>query len=371
MKPKILTIVSRMNLGGIAVVVTETINGTSDKYEHLLVTGRCAKNEIEYLNNHKLDSNVIYLQNLQRKIGLFSELFAIIEIIRIIKKYKPNIIHTHASKAGFSGRIAALISNSNAKRIHTFHGHILFGYFPKVISNILIFIERFLARNTHTLIAVSQTSKNELLTLKIGKPNQWQVIPLGVNGNLNSLAKKTFELQNQINLVWVGRFEEVKNPILAIDAVNEFSKLNPKIKIKFRMVGDGNLLTECKSYAAKSNLEIVFTGWLEIPFELSDDLLLMTSKNEGFGLVILEAGLRGIPTVSTAIPVAKEIIDNGISGFISEANPKAIAEKISEIVASPSHYLEVTQNISRIVVNKFGLQKMLNDYYKLFDTFLN
>jgi glycosyltransferase involved in cell wall biosynthesis len=370
MKPKILTIVSRMNLGGIAVVVTETLNGTNDKYQHMLVTGRCAKNEIDYLDSHKIDSEVIYLNNLKRRVGFLSEIFVIVRLVKIIKNFNPEIIHTHASKAGFSGRLAALISFSNAKRIHTFHGHILFGYFPKFVSNLLIFIERILARFTHKLIAVSESSKRELLNLKIGTADKWIVIPLGVNEKLNNKIKSARDLRNGVNLVWIGRFEPIKNPLLAIESLKELRKLNPEISMNLRMVGDGNLLAECKKYATDSELKITFTGWTNTPFDYKDDLLLMTSSNEGFGLVVIEAGSKGIPTLSTQIPAVSEIIENGVSGFISPADPKAFAEKLLEVLSKPEFFEGVSQNIFNLVNKKYSLSRMLDSYYKLYNFIL-
>ena len=369
MNKSILTVVSRMNLGGVAVVITNIINGTTLEYKHTLVTGICDKNEIDYLDDHKISAEKIYLNSLGRKIRFYNDVKSLFILTKLIRNLKPDIVHTHASKAGLIGRLAATFARTKSIRVHTFHGHILKNYFGFINSYIFKTIEKFLALNTERLIAVSHSVKDELQALKIGVGKSWSVIPIGIN----KLPKSYFEQKNcndNFELFWIGRFEEIKNPMLAIKAFKLFSNLYPEHKIRFTMVGNGSQFLMCKNFAKHFGLNINFAGWDANPFKFRFDLLLITSRNEGFGLVMLEAASRGIATLSTRVPAIEEFIENEVSGYLVENVDIQIANKIDWILRNPQVHENVASNARTIAESKFSNEKMIEAYNTLYNELL-
>ena len=358
-----------MNLGGVAVVITNIINGTTNEFKHTLVTGICDKNEIDYLNNQKISAEKIYLNSLGRKIKFYNDFKSLFILTKLIRNLKPDIVHTHASKAGLIGRLATIFAGTKSIKVHTFHGHILTNYFGFINSCIFKTIERILAINTDRLIAVSHSVKNELQALKIGVGNSWSVIPIGIN----KLPKSNFEpksCKDNFELFWIGRFEEIKNPMLAIKAFKLFSNLYPEHKIRFTMVGNGSQFLICKKFAKNCGLNINFAGWDANPFKSRFDLLLITSRNEGFGLVMLEAASRGIATLSTRIPAIEEFIENEVSGYLVDNTDIQIANKLDWILRNPLVHEKVANNARNIAESKFSNEKMIETYEILYNELL-
>jgi hypothetical protein len=172
-----MQVIARMNLGGPAVPVADLMrNFDPGEVNPVLVTGYCDENEADYLDEVARDVVAIRLPGFGRSISIVRDLNAFLLLIREIRKFKPNVIHTHTAKAGVLGRLAGLIAAPQAKRVHTFHGHLLHGYFGVGKTRIVIIVERFLARKTHRLVAIGNKVKNDLLEVGIGNESQYEVI---------------------------------------------------------------------------------------------------------------------------------------------------------------------------------------------------
>ncbi|MEY4384296.1 MAG: hypothetical protein RI995_1838 [Bacteroidota bacterium] len=366
MKPKIVTIVSRMNLGGIAKIIAQVINETNSEFEHILITGKCAENEIDYLKSNIVNCQIIYVETLGRKIGITSDIRALLTITKLLKKINPKIIHTHASKAGVLGRVSGKLSGLGPRIIHTYHGHVIQGYFNLFANLIILNIERFLAKSTDYLIAVSNSVKEELLSKNVGIESQWKVIFPGIDA---ATSFKKFINKDKLNLLWIGRFEPIKNPMLAIKAYELLDSTN-RDWFRLTMVGDGKLIESCKDYARQKNLNIDFTGWIEAPFNFDADLLLMTSKNEGFGLVILEAAAQGIPAIVTNISGVKDFIENNVTGWIVEQTPTAFIKILLELKNNQESINAVGIRASEKLERLFTFEKMIKNYEKLYKEIL-
>ena len=148
---RIVHVIARMNVGGPAILISALMDGLKNKdFESHLITGYCEENEVDYLQANKLNLGETRIAGFGRSISIFSDLKSLLLIMKALRKAKPDIVHTHTAKAGVIGRITALIAVPRAKRIHTFHGHLLHGYFSPGKTKLVVLIEKLLARITFT-----------------------------------------------------------------------------------------------------------------------------------------------------------------------------------------------------------------------------
>ena len=359
MEIKVISIVTRMNLGGVAMLLAELHKSLpSAEFSQTLITGECADNETDILANTSSDPNIIRIKNLGRSVNFLSDFSTFRELRKILKKIQPDIVHTHTSKAGVIGRIAARSLGKNTKIVHTFHGHHLYGYFPKIIVQTIILLERRLGNITDLLVSDSNQVMIDLKKRKIGINNKWDVIAPGIRNMIRtsrSEARLNLGIDNNLFIIcWIGRFTEIKNPMLALKSLMQISH-SSAIPVKLIMVGDGELLATCKDFVYTNNLQVSFPGWkAEISnyLEASDNLL-MTSVNEGFGLVIAEAGFFSVPAVSTDVGGVREFIDDGKNGFIVEPTEFHIASKIIELIGEPDLLIRAGEEARKTTSKNF------------------
>ena len=188
-KIKVLRIIARMNVGGPAVQVSGLMRGfDQEAFEQELLTGFCAADEADYLEKVATDVEAIRVDGLGRSIKPRSDLTALFAIIKEIRHFKPDVIHTHTAKAGVVGRVASLLSGQKSMRVHTFHGHLLHGYFGTAKTKLVILIEKILARFTDQLLAVGKQVQDDLIAVGIGNSKKFEVMPPGLK--LANVQKK-------------------------------------------------------------------------------------------------------------------------------------------------------------------------------------
>ena len=370
----LVTVISRMNVGGPAILIDGLIQGLhKEDVTHHLITGSCAANEIDYLDTHpnleKLIS-VHKLKSLGRTILPTKDLRTLVETIRLLKEIKPDIVHTHTSKAGIIGRIAARIASPHSTIIHTFHGHLLYGYFSPLKTKLIIFTEKLLSRITDVLVAVTSQIERDLKRVGIGINGRWEVIHPGVNKV--DLKKTTGVDRATKHLVWIGRFTDIKNPTLAIEIMEHLQKSDGP-NVSLTMVGDGELLTSMQDLATAKQLPIEFTGWRTdvYPFLQEADALLLTSKNEGLPIVMLEAASMGIPTFSTNVGGVSEFISDWSTGFIIDHTATQAAKYISSTLLNDEVMRNVARTASKKYQNGFTMDSFVESHSKLYKSLIN
>ena len=359
---KVLHIITRMNTGGPAVFLDHLTNAISElDCQSSIVYGYCESNEADYTDTNKFKAELVKIKSLHRSLNPVDDIRAFLQIRKVIKSINPDLVNTHTSKAGFLGRIAAKSINNKLPVVHTFHGHLIYGYFARYKIFIFTLIERFLARFTDAAASITKETQDSLQKLKIGRKLRWQVIRLGIPVKQTAfLAPKA---NNKINLLWVGRFTDIKDPFYAILVMQELEKLSPG-KFDLTMVGGGELLEESKLKA--KSWPITFTGWLDKPFESAGyfDLLLLTSKNEGMGLVMLEAANYSKATVARNVGGIGEFLINDRNGYLVSGNFKKIANKINAISVSEFNSLG---SEAKIILDKdFSDIRLAKDYFDLY-----
>lgn len=340
--PKVLRIINRFNIGGITYNVSYLSKYLAPEYETMLVGGPEEEGEDSSLFiPESLGLKPIVLKQFQREINLKADYAAYKEIKKIIKEFKPDIVHTHASKAGAIGRLAA-ISCKVPVIIHTFHGHVFHSYFGKLKTNFYKIIERYLAKKSTAIIAISQIQKQELSeTFQIASKNKIYVVPLGFDltkfkNNKDENRKKFREKYNlsesQIAIGIIGRLAPIKNHDLFIESI-AFLKENKVSNIKAFVIGDGETKQKIKDTCIKNNVsysenpkdevDVIFTSWItNIDFALHGlDIVALTSLNEGTPVSIIEAQAAGKFVVSTNVGGIKDVLHPNC-GLLSEVNDK-------------------------------------------------
>ena len=363
---KVLHIITRMNTGGPAVFLDHLTNAMSDIGTNSTIAyGYCESNETDYVENHEIKAKLIKIETLHRSLNPFDDMRTFLALRRVIKEVEPDLVNTHTSKAGVLGRIAAKSIDRSMPVVHTYHGHLIYGYFAKYKTIIFTVIERLLAQFTNAAVSITKETQTSLQKLKIGKNLEWSVIHLGIPVSNNSALP--FNDGNKLKLLWVGRFTDIKDPTYAVKVMKELEKISPN-KFELSMVGGGELLDQIKKSA--QNLPIRFFGWMDKPFENSGhfDLLLLTSKNEGMGLVMLEAANYRKPTIARNVGGVGEFIKDGVNGLLIDGDPAEMANKINSL--SSESLNKMGEASYQILVKDFTDKVMASNYLKLYNSLI-
>ena len=368
---RVMQIIARMNVGGPAVLVAELMRGIDKaRFEEILITGFCAQDEADYLDEVATDLRAMRVKGLGRSISIFSDIKSFFILLRLIRQFNPDIIHTHTAKAGVLGRVAGLIALPRAKRIHTFHGHLLHGYFGSFKTRLVVITERLLARNTLLLVAVGNQVKEDLLEAKIGKANQYSVIFPGVR-KLESLSKVNARAllgltQGSTYLVFVGRLTQIKRPDRLIDIARYLKITHPSVEIL--IAGAGEKLAELLGVTNKENLPIKFLGWRnDIGHILSaSDITILCSDNEGIPLTLIQASQSGLPIISTNVGSVSDIVVDGETGLLTETNTQSLIKVLDGLLISPVKMNQLGQAGKIRAESLFSLEGMVYAHEKLY-----
>jgi glycosyltransferase involved in cell wall biosynthesis len=361
---KVLHIITRMNTGGPAVFLDHlTSSMASLNCESTIAYGYCESNEIDYLDTKKLSSKCIKIVSLHRSLNPYHDFKSFIKIRNLIKTIKPDLINTHTSKAGVLGRLAAKSVNRDLLVAHTFHGHLIYGYFAKYKSLVFTIIEKIMSNFTDMFIAVTGETKGSLQKLGIGKKGVWQVIQIGIP--IVHTIISNIDPAQPLKLLWVGRFTDIKDPFYAIETIRTL-EANKPAGFNLTMVGEGEIFEEAKKRAVA--LPIKFSGWIKTPFESIQefDLLMLTSKNEGLPLVMLEAANLAKPTISRNVGGVSEFIKNNTTGFLVSGGYQEMAKIITELDHDRNKLEQAGALAKKLLSSKFSVEIMAEQYYKAY-----
>jgi len=326
-KIKVLRIITRLNIGGPSIHVSLLTRGLDpDRFESVLVSGRVSalEGDMHYVPEG-LGITPIFIPSLKREIHPAGDLKCLVRLLKLLKKERPDIVHTHTAKAGTLGRIAVFLHNLGRRRkvlvVHTFHGHVLQGYFSRSKSKIFMWAERFLASITDVIIAISKSQMRELArTYRLAPENKFRIVKLGFDLRaFSSLEKVKGRFKRDLGvdpdtilIGIVGRLVSIKNHRMFLDAAGILCKENPEIGATFVVVGDGELRQELMSHAETIGIadHVIFCGWKkDLPRVYADlDILALTSINEGTPVSIIEAMACWVPVISTDAGGVRDIL---------------------------------------------------------------
>jgi glycosyltransferase involved in cell wall biosynthesis len=366
-----MRIIARMNVGGPAVQVSGLMRGFDALvFDQELVTGYCAEDEADYLEKVAIDVKAIRIDGLGRSIKPIADLTAISAIIKEIHKFKPDVIHTHTAKAGVVGRIASILSGHRSVRVHTFHGHLLNGYFGVGKTRLVILVEKFLALFTDQLLAVGTKVKDDLLAVGIGNQSKFSVMPPGLQlaeVPSRSSARAELGLNDEATYcAFIGRVTQIKRPDRFLDVVAEIKARG--IDLHFIVAGAGELLQYCQDRAKVENLPVTFLGWREdIEVVLAAaDLVLLTSDNEGTPLSLIQAGMVGIPVVATNVGSTNEIVVNGETGLLTDLSVKELSDAVAKVATDSALRAKMGAAGKEYTLARYGVSRLVKDHQDLY-----
>jgi glycosyltransferase involved in cell wall biosynthesis len=334
---RVMHVIARMNVGGPAVLVADLMRSVdSGKFEQVLVTGYCDENESDYLDEVATDIAAIRIVGLGRSVSVIKDLLAFTGLIREIKRFDPDVIHTHTAKAGVLGRIAGLIARPSAKRVHTYHGHLLHGYFGAGKTRVVVVIEKILSWISHGLISIGTNVMNDLLKVGIGKAGKFHVIFPGLQDLEvvpKAQAQKDLGLDPQkLYVVFVGRLTQIKRPDRLVEIAAELKKHYPHVHLL--VAGAGELFDTTKNAAESQELPMTFYGWRNDIARIlcASDIAILCSDNEGIPLTLIQAAQAGLPIVSTDVGSVSDIVKHQEGGLLVGCSSTELANGLKVLI---------------------------------------
>jgi glycosyltransferase involved in cell wall biosynthesis len=384
----IARVIARLNIGGPAIqAILMTDEFRRRGYQALLLTGEVPLGEgsMEYLAQQR-GIVPVKIGTMSRKISWSKDLITLWELIKIFRREKPLVVHTHTAKAGTVGRLAAMLTRVPV-RVHTFHGHVFHGYFSPLVTRGFLTIERFLARHTDQIIAISNSQKHELADVYAIAPREKvTVIPLGfdlgpflgVNSANGGFRASLGFADNSVVVGWVGRVTAIKDPALFLDAAARVAPGNPGLR--FVVIGDGDLRTACRKRIEAEHLDntITFAGWQQnLEHIYADlDLIVLTSINEGTPISLLEAmacarafvatdvgGVRDLMVGPARVQDGFEIFKNGI---LVPRDQNVLSAAISYLINRPEIRNTMGEAGRAFVRARFSSERLANDLESLY-----
>lgn len=383
---KILRVIARLNVGGPAIhaiLLSNALNKIG--YRDILVCGKVSESEgdMGYLAK-AYGIEPVYIPELGREISFKKDIKVFLKLYSIIKKERPDIIHTHTAKAGALGRLAAICAGVPIK-IHTFHGHIFDGYFNPARARMFLFIERFLAIFTDRIIMVSKAVKEEIINkLKVANDSRSIVIPLGLDLNnfinydrlKGEFHKKHSLPEDTILIGIVGRLVPIKNHKMFLDVARRIKDMLPELKVKFVIVGDGECRNEIELYAEKIGISssVIFTGWVDdvAGIYVDLDIVALTSLNEGTPVSLIEAMASAKPVISSDVGGVKDIIRDNENGFLTESrNVSEFCFKLSHLICDPEKRKTFGLRGRELVAKIYNKDRLVEDIDLLYKDLLS
>lgn len=370
-KIKIVRIIARLNIGGPAIhTILLTAGLSNQRFESTLVTGVEGEYEGNMLGLAAAKGvEPIIIPQLRRNVDPLGGLIALFKLYRLMRREKPHIVHTHTATAGLLGRLAARLAGVPVI-LHTFHGHVLRGYFAPLRSKALVWMECFLACLSDRIVTVSEGQRRELAEYGVAPLEKITVVPLGFElEDLLACESHRGELRRELGLAAedklvgiVARLVPIKNHHLFLQAAQVVAEAVPQTR--FLVVGDGELREELEAYACDLGLDgrVLFTGWRhDLPRTYADlDVVVLTSINEGTPVSLIEAMAAGVSVVATAVGGVPDVVVDGETGYLVEAGDvTGLAEAITELLRNPRKAKEMGSAGRKAVYPKFSAQNLI------------
>ena len=375
---RVFRVIARLNVGGPAIhatLLTERLAAAG--YETMLVAGREAPEEGNYLRLHGRSlAGLTVVPELGREVRPAADLRALLRMVRLMREFRPQVVHTHTAKAGTLGRIAASVVGVPVV-VHTYHGHVFHGYFSPLMTKFFLAVERWLGRRTDRLLAVSATVRDELLRLGVGRPRTFSVVPLGLDlqGFLDCeplRGQLRAELGVPLATPLVGivaRLAPIKRHEWFLEAAARVAEKVPLCR--FLVVGDGERRAELERVAAGLGLggRVCFLGWRpDLERIYADlDVAALTSANEGSPVSLIEAMAAGKAVVATRVGGVPDLVEDGVSGvLVPPADPRALACAMERLLGDPERRRAMGRAGRRRVFPALSAQRLVEDMDRLY-----
>jgi glycosyltransferase involved in cell wall biosynthesis len=383
---RVLRVIARMNVGGPSLHVSYLTRELDERgYQTTLVAGRVGEEEgsMSYIAE-ELGVEPLYVPELQRAISPAPDLGAVLRLRTLIRELRPHIIHTHTAKAGAVGRAAALVAGRDRPKVvvHTFHGHVLRGYFDPAVAAMFRQLERRLARVTDVLVAVSPQVRDDLVRLGVAPAGRIAVVRLGLDLEQRTAAppdaRRVFRDrlgigEDRFVIGWLGRMTEIKR---TDDLIRAFARLRSRgADADLLLVGDGPLRPALTDLAASLGVldRTHFVGYQADVGEIyaAVDTFSLTSANEGTPATIIEAQAAGLPVVSTDVGGVADIVQDGVTGLLTApGDVEGVTDALARLAEDGQLRTSMGEAGRTRVSTRYAIPRLVDDIDRLYRTFL-
>ena len=386
----VVRVITRLNIGGPSIQATRLTSALERfGFTTTLLHGRLGDGEGDMSYLLEPDARAIYVDVLRRPLSPLADVRALWRVYREMKRARPAIVHTHMAKAGMVGRVAAAAYNATrgasprARVIHTYHGHVLEGYFTPLMTRVFIGLEQILARLSDAIVAISPAIEGELRDhFRIGRAPQYRVVPLGfdlssfaaVDEAMRARARRELSLPPEAEVVsTVGRLTAIKQHRLFLDAIAAAARSRPNLVAL--IAGDGELRGDLESYAAQAGIgdRVRFLGWRRdlATIYAATDVFLLTSRNEGTPVALIEAMASGVPGVSTDVGGVKDVISSDAVGArVPDGDAAGLAAALVRYLADRDGRRAAGERARAAVLQRYSLDRLVDDINSLYRNLL-
>ncbi len=383
---RILRLIARLNMGGPALHVSYLARGLESRgYHTTLGAGAIARGESSMaFVADELDVEVVDVKHLHRELSPVFDTLSVQAIVKLIKRVRPHILHTHTAKAGAVGRTAALLAGEARPPVvvHTFHGHVLRGYFDPARAAAFRTVERGLAKATTRLVAVSPEVRDDLVELGVAPADKFSVIRLGIDLDAriisgesdDSQLRRLFGVPDGAFVVgWIGRMTAIKR---LPDVVAAFARLRERgVEAKLCLVGDGpdRELVERRAHELGVSRDVLFVGYQRevAPYYALFDALLLPSGNEGTPVVAIESLAAGTPVVATNVGGIPDVVEHGTDGFLTPVGEvEALAAALERLARNPELRIEMGRAGRARTLPRYRVERLVDDVDSLYRVLL-
>jgi glycosyltransferase involved in cell wall biosynthesis len=349
-----------------------------ERYETLLVHGSLPPGEGSLADlSREEGATMRFLPELRQPVRPPSDAMALAKLIRIARRFKPDVVHTHTAKAGFIGRQAALAVRPRPAIVHTYHGHVLEGYFGPAKARVYLELERALARVSDRLLGVSQATVDDLVRLGVAPRERFRVLPLGLDlasltsGDAGLRASARAELgvgSGEVLLIFVGRVVPIKRLDVLLRAVAMARAVDSRIRLA--LVGDGEERAGLERQAAELGIvrDVLFLGYRRElrPLFGAADIAVLSSDNEGTPVSLIEAAAAGLPAVATGVGGVREVVGEETGIVVPREDARALADGVLRLARDADLRTRQGRAARERVVGRYGAERLLSDVDALY-----
>ena len=381
---RVLRIIARMNVGGPAYqVVLLSSRLDPARFESLLLAGAVGPGEASFDDLADASgARWARVPGLRPEISPLDDLRALRHLAGAVRRFRPDVVHTHAAKAGMLGRLAALTAGrSRPVLVHTYHGHVLTGYFGPVRNAVYRTIERVLGRATDCLVGVGQATVDELVALRVAPRSRFRVVRLGLeldrflsvtDADRAPVRAELGLRDDEVLATFVGRLVPIKRVDVLLDAVA--SARARGVPVHLAIVGDGPLRDQLRQQADRLGIadHVAFLGYRRdlAAIAAATDLATLTSDNEGTPVFLIESAAAARPAVATDVGGVREIVTGEGGIVVPPHDSAAFADAVAELAADAPRRRRMGAHAREHVRARFASGRLVADIDALYGELL-